>query len=191
MPPVSPLQWKRLLNSSSPAHVLINCCFDGISAPAAATNGGYRPIGTQSMLGHAPLDDDPPSVTFDPPDGADPAGAEFQVVVTRHRSNSHHSRSRFPPVVQRTDNVPRSSRDPAPPDWFETIVAGGHLSGSRSHSGVRRRPCAAPGGCTKAEMTLSRESSIRRDIMEQAVQPIKVGKFVFSRQKAVGPAEGT
>jgi hypothetical protein len=150
------------------------------------------------MLDHAPLDNGRPLVTFDPPEGEEQAGSQFQVVVTRHRSRSHHSRSSFPPWVQPTGNDSHSSRDPAPPsDWFETIVANGHLIGSRSQGGVRRRPCGratdeAPCHGTKAEMTLSRDSSIRRDIMERAVKPIKVGKFVFSRQKApvaIPPAE--
>jgi hypothetical protein len=125
------------------------------------------------MLSH----DDAQSVSFDAPEGDDPVCAEFQVVVT-----CHHSRSNLPPRIPTTDTAPRSSRPPASPsDWFETIVTNSHHFGSRSHSGVR--PAA------KAEITLSYGSSIRRDIMEQAVRPIKVGKFVFSRQKVNHPAE--
>jgi hypothetical protein len=127
------------------------------------------------MLSHTTLND-VQSVSFDAPEGDDPECAEFQVVVTRHHSRSNLSRR-----VQTTDTAPRSSRGPAPPsDWFETIVSNAYHSGSRSHSGVR--PAA------RAEITLSGGSSIRRDIMEQAVRPIKVGKFVFSRQKVNCPA---
>jgi hypothetical protein len=141
----------------------------------ASSTGGVR-----ASLGPSPTSED-----------SDMDENRFQFVV--------HALGRLLAVDRRTSSLTTGAApaselaDPAASDWYETVVPSHRrptawhsrtptLAATRLHGAVSHGALPGEAMPILAELVLAEDIRINPDIMQGATTPIRVGKFVFSRQ---------